>query len=653
MKSKNCRRGLALLLVAAMLLCIPCFAVEDAAAAGADSTPLTEDGAVAMLAAEGNHYPIVLVHGLFGWGGREVAGLNYWGGTDSLRDKLTNAGYEVYTPTLGPVASNWDRACELYAYLVGGTVDYGQYHAAQNGHARYGRTFPGVLPELNDADSALKIHLVGHSMGGETIRMLAQLLENGDPDEVNATTDGSISPLFTGECRHWIESITTLCTPHDGSQYDTKVYRSLEPAVHQVVGMLSAATGMNINEQNFGLDFKLDQWGLTRQPGEDYASYFTRVANSSIWEKHVNDLSVYDLDVDGAAALNGYAKAQDDIYYFSIACSDTYRSPVFPNNYLPYADINPMMVKSATYMGSHVNYAVGHVQVTPEWWENDGIVSVRSAMYPHENSTDRYNVNYGTAADGTMAFQAGTEKGVWNYIEKIGRTDHINMVGQLQNKSMLQGKFFELAKMLDSIPVESGSAGGTHVCPGAQFTDMPADTDWSHAGIDYCISNGLMNGTSATTFAPGAATTRAMVVTTLWRQAGSPQAKQSSSFTDLTQSWYLAAVAWAAETGVVKGVTASSFQPNAAITREQMAAILYRYVQNVQRGDVSGAAELSAFPDANAVAAYAQAPMAWAVGAGLINGVAAGGVNYLRPQARATRAQTATILMRFCESVCA
>ena len=99
---------------------------------------------------------------------------------------LTDAGYEVYTPSIGPVASNWDRACELYAYLVGGTVDYGQYHSAQNGHSRYGRTFKGVLPELNDADSTLKIHLVGHSMGGETIRMLAQLLENGDADEMRA-----------------------------------------------------------------------------------------------------------------------------------------------------------------------------------------------------------------------------------------------------------------------------------------------------------------------------------------------------------------------------------------------------------------------------------------------------------------------------------
>ena len=213
MRNSKFAKTLAMVLVIAMLLTMSSFAFADA-----DGTAASD---------EGNKHPIVLVHGLFGWGGTEVANLHYWGGYSSLQQMLNDAGYEVYTPSIGPVASNWDRACELYAYLVGGTVDYGQYHSAQNGHARYGRTFKGVLPELNDADSTLKVHLVGHSMGGETIRMLAQLLENGDPDEMRATTDGSINKLFTGECRHWIESITTLCTPHDGSQYDGKVYNPM------------------------------------------------------------------------------------------------------------------------------------------------------------------------------------------------------------------------------------------------------------------------------------------------------------------------------------------------------------------------------------------------------------------------------------------
>ena len=119
-----------------------------------------------------------------------------------------------------------------------------------------------------------------------------------------------------------------------------------------------------------------------------------------------------------------------------------------------------------------------------------------------------------------MTFKAGTKMGVWNYIEKIDNTDHINMVGQMQKSThaMLQEKFFELAKMLNSIPVSSST--GAHVCPGAHFTDMPAYTNWAHKGLDYCIQNGILNGTSATTIAPNGTTTRAQLVTMLYRQAG-------------------------------------------------------------------------------------------------------------------------------------
>ena len=186
---KTWSKVLATVLVLAMVLCMPGFAasvdtVDYDADHATSADELTDADLPELLSASGNHYPIVMVHGLFGWGGTEVLGLNYWGGFSSLRDILNNAGYKVYTPSIGPVASK---------------VDYGAYHSATNGHARYGRTFPGVLPELNNPDSELKVHLIGHSMGGETIRMLAQLLENGDADERNASRGGDISPLFTGE----------------------------------------------------------------------------------------------------------------------------------------------------------------------------------------------------------------------------------------------------------------------------------------------------------------------------------------------------------------------------------------------------------------------------------------------------------------------
>ena len=418
------------------------------------------------------------------------------------------------------------------------------------------------------------------------------------------------------------------------------------------MGIIGTVTGSNVNENNFGLDFKLDQWGLVRQPNESYASYFNRVVNSKIWTQHTNDLSVYDLDVDGAAVLNGYAKAQDDIYYFSIACSNTHRDPL-TGHYLPNASMNPMMIKSGTYMGRHVNYAVGHVNITPEWWENDGIVSVRSAIRPHENSTDQYNENYGVGADGKMTFKSGTKMGVWNYIEKIDNTDHINMVGQTQKSThaMLQEKFFELAKMLNSIPVRT-SASDTHICPGAGFTDMPAYSSWAHEGLDYCIQNGIMSGMSATTIAPDGVTTRAQLVEMLYCQAGSPKAAKTSPFTDLTENWYVDAVNWAAEKGVVSGTSATTFSPNATITRQDMATILYNYAKNVLDLNVFQTADLTGYPDYSSISGYARTPMSWAVAQGVICGVGnANGVTTLEPKGDATRAQTAAIIMRFCQNV--
>lgn len=470
-------------------------------------------------------------------------------------------------------------------------------------------------------------------MGGETIRMLAQLLENGDADELRATTDGSISKLFTGTCRHWIESITTLCTPHDGSQYDGKVYNEEEPLVHRFVAALSAATGMNINEENLGLDFKLDQWGLTREPGESYESYIHRVENSNLWKDDVKDLSVYDLSPDGAAVLNSYAKAQDDIYYFSVACSDTYRSAVYPHHYLPYSNINPLMKKSATYMGSYKNYAAGHVTIDESWWENDGIVSVRSAQYPHEGSNDRCDLNYGTE-NGVMAFKDGTEKGVWNYIEKIERTDHINMVGQITNTKYLQGKFFEMAAMLASIPADGSTPDAPASVP---FVDIVKGSFYYDAVV-WGHNNGIVNGVDSTHFAPDASCTRAQVVTFLWRAAGSPEPKSMSTpFTDVKSgSFYEKAAAWAYENGIVKGTTETTFVPNATVTRAQFVTFLWRYE------DCPSSSIANPFSDVSESSVYAPAIL-WAAE----NGVTVGtGNGTFVPNGACTRAHVVTFLYR-------
>ena len=187
-------------------------------------------------------------------------------------------------------------------------------------------------------------------------------------------------------------------------------------------------------------------------------------------------------------------------------------------------------------------------------------------------------------------------------------------------------------------------------CPSEKYVDAPEEGNWAHAGIDFCIENGLMNGTSDTAFSPKDSMTRAMVVTVLWRQAGSPEPKKAAEFDDLTQSWYMDAVAWAAENGVVNGVGGTRFAPGDPVTREQMATILQRYTSNILKKNTTKTTDISGYPDFADVSSFAVAPMAWANAEGLITGSASGGETFLRPKDGATREQVATILMRFVQN---
>lgn len=179
------------------------------------------------------------------------------------------------------------------------------------------------------------------------------------------------------------------------------------------------------------------------------------------------------------------------------------------------------------------------------------------------------------------------------------------------------------------------------------FADVTASS-WYHDAVDYVTTHELMNGISATTFGPDLTTTRGMIVTILYRLEHEPSVTGTTSFADVTADQYYAnAVAWAAQNGIVSGISQTTFAPNAAITREQMAAILYRYAQ-YKGYDVTAHADLSVYTDAVQVDAYAADAMAWANGTGLVTGT---GTSTLSPLGNASRAQVAAILMRFCETV--
>ena len=208
----------------------------------------------------------------------------------------------------------------------------------------------------------------------------------------------------------------------------------------------------------------------------------------------------------------------------------------------------------------------------------------------------------------------------------------------------------------EAIPATGASTcTGGPSCPSYGLHDVAGPDYWAHKGIDYCVRNRLMSGVGAGAFSPGTACTRAQIVKILYNRSGN-QADYSYyylPFTDVAPgAWYYNAVAWAYYNDVTSGTSATTFTPDAAITRQQLVTFLYRYTVKYAPEFTGNAAPISAFPDAGSVANWAYAAMSWAVGNGLIKGNAHdNGLDYLDPNDSATRAQTATIIMRYCQLI--
>ena len=234
------------------------------------------------------------------------------------------------------------------------------------------------------------------------------------------------------------------------------------------------------------------------------------------------------------------------------------------------------------------------------------------------------------------------------YVDALGHAWDNGTVTKQPTETETGTKTFTCTRC-SATKTETIPAGG---CPSAGFTDVPGEGNWAHAGIDYCVANGLMSGVGDNLFAPKMTTTRAQIVQILYNLKGEPKVSGTMPFTDLTQDWYQDAVLWAYQTGVVSGTSATTFAPDLPVTREQIAVILMGYAEKVLGVTRTWTpADLSTFPDAGSVSDWAKDALADAVALGLISGASNGGVTYLEPQGSATREQVATILMEFCKNV--
>ncbi|ETM46403.1 hypothetical protein L914_08690 [Phytophthora nicotianae] len=393
-----------------------------------------------------NSYPVALVHGFGGWGRDELLGFKYWGGIQGdIQEELEAQGYTVYTASIGPFSSNWDRACELYAQIKGGVTDYGAAHSANYDHLRYGKNYTGLYPEwgeTNSDGSINKIHLIGHSMGGQTIRMLAQMLEKGTtgaPVEEKSYT----SPLFEGG-HDWIHSITTISTPNQGTTL-ADGFSEIGDTIKDLLVSIINVLGIFGDSVDLLYDAQLDQWGITaKQNDETLQEYFDRVFSSSIFDPSFKDVSIWSLSVAGAKEESTWVETLDDVYYYSYATKDTFSTYNWKLQKISYPNILTMLLPLdvvSIFLGSR--YAPDILNLTTDWQPNDGAVNTIS-------------MNQDYVGD-LVEFDGSSVIGKWNQMTQLTGLDHLAVTG-----ITLLYQIFDIyeahAELLYSLPVGSSSS---------------------------------------------------------------------------------------------------------------------------------------------------------------------------------------------------
>lgn len=368
------------------------------------------------------NYPFVFVHGMYGYGDSVWLSklLPYWGMyTGSLVKYLNSQNFECYAPSVGPLSSAWDRACELYAQLFGGTVDYGVAHSKEHGHNRFGRTYEKPLVSdigKRNADGSIKkINLIGHSFGGETIRMLSHLLEYGSKEERKATLPQDISSLFVGGKGKLIHSVTTIASPHNGitTLYANRSAIDISNYLAFFLGNIIGNTELN----NF-YDIHLEQFNLSGDSKESRSigKAFNTVGVAEVVQSRDN--IYYDLGIYGAKKMNQFLRVNPRAYYFSFAtCSENELKKHLVSGYAKsalsvicsdaYDNFQKIALQKFTRIG-----------VDEKWSATDGAANTYSSIAPLDEQSAHFSC------------PEKAQKGIWTVMD-IVYVKHMEIVGKI------------------------------------------------------------------------------------------------------------------------------------------------------------------------------------------------------------------------------
>ena len=349
----------------------------------------------------------IFVHGLSGWGSYDESykRMPYWGmRSGDLMTFLRNRGFESYAASVSPTGSAWDRACELYAQLVGTIVDYGEAHSRKYHHERFGTDYSN-RPLIPEWGTDTRLVLLGHSFGGATVRLFAHLLSCGDEGERTiAAYNGNISPLFSGGMGDKVHSVVTLAAPTNGTTaYDL----FMDP------------------------DFDTEQVSVPwwSKPLASMMSVGTKPEEDG---RDKRDYADYDMQIDHALQLNRRIVTQPDVYYFSVPCSYTKQQP--DGNHRPKRRMESLFVMRSCQIGAYSGKTRGGVLIDDSWRENDGLVNTVSASHPFGEpfrELDREHIT----------------PGIWNVLP-VYDGDHMSLQGGLMHKHDIRDFYLDLLTMI-------------------------------------------------------------------------------------------------------------------------------------------------------------------------------------------------------------